>query len=358
MEAAIEYKRLVDDYNDSLVNVLRGFRPKYEFLELWVPDADAERSIRSLVEAARLSGEHKISLLLDKETAATLHLEELRQALSAEGIATIRQNGEELIVQVSNLGGRTAKELDRALYEVPPLYAKRLAETLEDIRHEGTIQEEDGLVAIRSNYAGVSLFVLVDRDNHKVVRATFAGTSDPIEEAILERLCCLIEGLPLQEISDHSVIKLEYELRDPTERPPIKGISNIFNMDKLFDLPKKLSRGLLEIYREKTGYRSVTNFFDEAPSRLWADLPEAERKKKVQASIDRFALRMGIEDVKIVASNIEKDIKVHVSFEPEIQAAEQARLMMQLEIELRKEVEKEIQLYVESSRDRNKIRRL
>src|SRR5262249_32751104 len=48
----IDYKELVDYYNQSLVSQLRNFSMGHPFLEVWVPDDDLTKSLLGIFEAA------------------------------------------------------------------------------------------------------------------------------------------------------------------------------------------------------------------------------------------------------------------------------------------------------------------
>ena len=58
----VDYESLVTAYKESLVTVLRGFRPTAEFLEAWVYDEDDVISILNIIEAAEDAGLAKISV--------------------------------------------------------------------------------------------------------------------------------------------------------------------------------------------------------------------------------------------------------------------------------------------------------
>ena len=64
----IQYYETLAEYNGALLNTLRGFTPKYEFIASWVPDADLLRSVISLVEAAFSEQEFQFTLSFNKAT--------------------------------------------------------------------------------------------------------------------------------------------------------------------------------------------------------------------------------------------------------------------------------------------------
>ena len=349
MDDVIIYEELVKEYNESLNSVLRGFRPKYDFLELWVPESDAALSLKSLVEAADGQNQKSLSIFLGKATLAALNLDALVKDLQRFG----------KVEQVSENGGKTlhlnraagTSELEKIKEEIHPLYREKILELFGDRRHQGSILEDGDNLMIRSNKDGISLFGAIDTHNHRIARARFSGTNKVAESALLEGLCRIIEGIPIQEACDHAIIKLEYQTRDKTQARPVSGIVNVFNYPPMFELPLKLMRDLFATYVSKTGYQPSDNYYAPSPSPQWTALSDQE---KMAAIVKVFREMLAKKGAAYSGLALELEIsqidfhKVYAAIRGEIAMPVKAKLYMDLERTLREEVEATLQIFSEN----------
>jgi len=356
----IDYQALVTEYNDALFNVLRGFRPKYEFLEMWVPDTDPHKSIINLLEAAQLSGEHQVSLALNATTLTNLDVDALSDAARELGQVDQEALEQGLIFKVFALQGENSEEQTEQahiLANFNALYCQQLSAYLETVEHEGSLLEDEEHLLLHANQQGVNLFVSMDTEKHRIVEAAFSGTSSDIERALLSAFCQLIEGLPIQEAHDHGLLKLEYHLRDKNQPRPVAGILNVFNIDPAFQLLNQLIRQLYRNYQEKTGYRPQDNFYDDPPTKNWILRSENDKIAAIQSNIDAFMVDYpSYNKPKVLVQYIQKTIKLHISLQGELTATEKANLLLQLEQYLRRHLEPKLQLYLEPHKDTNQLR--
>ena len=92
----IQYDETLKEYNGALLNTLRGFTPKYEFIASWVPDADLLRSVISLAEAAFSEDEFQFTLTFSKETMLPINRNEFDLRLADIAIFTSEETSAEV----------------------------------------------------------------------------------------------------------------------------------------------------------------------------------------------------------------------------------------------------------------------
>jgi hypothetical protein len=351
----INYESLVRDYNESLNSVLRGFRPKLEFLELWVPDADHLRSVKNLVESARDQGHESISLFFSQAILKELNLDALVKQLQAYG----------KVEQEAASGGKTL-HLNRAAggkkaADINPLYEEKITELSENLTHQGSILEDGDNLLIRSTKDGISLFGAINTSNHTIHRARHSGTNKTVEAGLLEGLCRIIEGLPIQEAFEHGIIKLEHQTRSQEVRS-VKGIANVFNYPAIFELPSKLLRDLYETYVQKTGYKSADNFYHPAVTQKWKAVPEAEKITAMSKVFDHLLKGEGTPysrlPLELHVMGIEGHHKVNIGIQGDVAPEARAKLYMDFEKALRAELDPGIEVFSQNIKDRNAIRRM
>ena len=191
--------------------------------------------------------------------------------------------------------------------------------------------------------------LLVDGDGHTIRRAAHSGASTSVERALLDRLCALIVGLPIQKAADHGVIRLEYELRDKTMERPVAGVVTPEAADASFLLPLALVRGALGDYRSKTGYGETENTYDPQPSAPWMSMDGEARRKFLDGAIREI----GYSAKDVVVTAIEFDVRVVV----ELAVADKQRCLMALEAGIKDKVDARLELFLEEIKDINKLRR-
>ncbi len=385
----VDYDQLVSAYKESLTTVLRGFRPPAELLETWVPDEDDAKSILNIIEAAEGAGLAGISIRVSIGTFGRLDITSLREAAGRSGKVDTVASGEAILLNVSFTGTGTEElpdELDRngATYNkaeleairksapppsypapppqapvrsgtqtVHPVYKKRLQKELQWCSHEGALLPDDGLELVQASRENTTLMALVEPRQHLVKKAMFHGARSNDERAVLDLLCRFMEDKPILECADHGMIYVERQLRDASQPAPVPGIVTPENGDPIFSWPTLLVRELLACYRGKTGFNSITNFYDLPPIMEWLALPEDKKIGKVQAAMGRHPLGEGIE---VVGTEGRK--RVSVRFQPGPGPNPKVSHLMQLEAYLQAEVEPTLELETEPRADANKLRRI
>lgn len=354
----INYKELVTDYNESLVNVLRGFRPKAAFVEMWVPDADHSKSIINLVEAAQIHGEDSFRISVANPIWKEINQNSLISEMKKMGSVEVQAEADGAIIQVSHLcGGDKSRSSQSDFKNINPIYVEKLKSYLAQNRYEKTITDEEGRLLLRSSINGVSLFASMDTKRHVILDVAYTGAASQEQRAVLEAFCHLIEGLPIQEASDHGIIRLEYSLREKTIRP-VPGILNVFNMDPILQFPNQLMRDLLANYSQQVGLKDTKNFWTQMASKDWRELSDEGRVQKVQKFIDENSARFFPIGTTVRVSQIEQVIKISVLFEGALTSHDKAKGLMGMERVAREQIEGRIQFYMDSVKDRNKARRL
>ncbi len=354
---AIDYEQLVADYNTSLNSVLRGFRPKFDFLELWVPDSDHIRSVKNLVESARDQGQQSLSLFFTKAVLKQFDFNALKDALKTYGAIEDETSaeGRTLFLNRKAANGKTTDEIDAR-------YIARIKKAFRSLAHQGSILEDGDNLLIRSTKDGISLFGAINTASHQIRRARFSGTNKTVEAGLLEGLCEIIEGLPIQEASDHGLIKLEHEFREPSAGRGVKGIVNVFNYPPMFDLPRVLLRDLYETYVKKTGYRPGDNFYHPSVTQKWKAVPDQEKATAISGVFKQLLKKKGTAysglPLELHVMGIEHHHKLNIGIGGDIAPAVRAKLYMDFETELRRELDPGMEVFSQNVKDHNAIRRL
>ncbi len=239
-----------------------------------------------------------------------------------------------------------------------PAYREGLRKAYGAMSRRGEIAAGEGAVLLEATRGGTRLMALVDPSGHVIRKAAHGGEASPAEQGLMDAFCGLLEGVTVQEASDHSCIYLEDRLRDYSLEPPVAGVVTPENADPLFRLPMEIVRGLLEAYRDRTGYSDTENFFVRPPSDEWKALSKDEKILKLKGVFDDVpyegARSGGILDIV----EISDDFKVTVRFRAELESLKKQELLMKLERAAKANLDDTLQLSMEELKDSSVLRRL
>jgi hypothetical protein len=238
------------------------------------------------------------------------------------------------------------------------VYQDRLAKALVSPSHAAVLAPETGLILVEATSEDVTLAVLVDPATHIVRRVAYRGTLTRVHRGMLEVLCDIMIDRPMLECSDHAVICLEHEMRDPSRPRPVPGIITPGNADPAFRLPHTLVRDLAQAYWHAAGTSGGENFFDPPAAPAWRALTREERLEKVQRALIDICTDLQLSDAAIASVTVGGDNRVFLDLTVEMPNAVKGALLMTIEALLRVRVESQLHVYTVEQKDRNKIRRL
>jgi hypothetical protein len=352
LERVLDYDKLVEAYHANLDVTLRGFRPAEEMLDTWVPDEDPTRSLSSLIEAAQLCGSDAISVRVTHKTLGQHPATALKEKLDGLGEVALTPESDAVVFTVTRL------QETAAFRSVRPLYRGKLRARLANLRFRRALRIGENQIALRGTEEHVSLAWAVRPDDHVIADAVFETPLSGPTAAVLDCLCEILVGLPVQEARDHAVIRLEYALRDPRQRHPLPGIVLPQNADPILRLPALLVRRLFEDYQTSTGYRPGMNFYDPGPRPSWAALSPADREARVAGAVAAHGAALGVQagDVRVV--DCRPAYAVTVRFGDRLDLAAKRELALALERLVRQHCDPRLEVFCEEKQDLSKLRRL
>jgi len=234
---------------------------------------------------------------------------------------------------------------------IHPAYHAAVRRLRSHIAHEAGLEPGAGQQLVTATRDGVLLHALVSPATRIVRRAAFQGAGSAVQRVLMECLCAIMEGKPLQECADHATIFVERCLRDPNAIPPVPGVVTPENADPAFALPQSLVRELLGQCHPPTGDRSTENFYDRPVGASWAAFSTHQRSEAVERvlrnqNMSSHVAVLGIDGLK----------RVIVSFTTESSSGERQTLLARLEAELHRTVEPTLQVVAQAKADTNVLR--
>src|SRR3954463_9405955 len=87
----LDYLTLVSEYENRLTSMERGFSMDHDFIDLWVPDDDPNKSLFYLFEAASMRSQKGLTVSLSAQLISAIDGEGLTQALQEIGSVSIEK---------------------------------------------------------------------------------------------------------------------------------------------------------------------------------------------------------------------------------------------------------------------------
>lgn len=246
---------------------------------------------------------------------------------------------------------------DKSIEKISPLYREQLSKVLSACFHEG-ILEPTPYINISSSLQGLALMAHVDPSQHTIIKASFQADGSDLFRGLLEVLCRIMEGKPVQECSEHAVIYLEFELRDLSQKKSVPGILIPENADPCFSVLIRLVRDLFRKYQTATCYQLRSNFYYSSPSQEWRSLTVTQRIKKLEETLRIFCQTQGLSQDSVQLISCDHLVRITVGFPGDHSSQEKQTILLRLERDLKDKLEKTIELYTEELKDKNVLRRL
>lgn len=342
------YEDLVSAYSNNLEVQTRGFSAGLSWLESWVPDDDLLPSLANLVEAAQIGGMDAIGVEFDPQTLGSESPASIAQKLSHLSSITFSIGGGKVCLHFGKLN-ESSKFSD-----VRDYYKSALRDRS---THLGFLKAPPAGAVSFENSDGF-FWLSKPEDIAGVDSAGFRPSAEasPSLVSAMDFLCEILIGLPLLEIREHALVRLEHRLRDPAKTPPVQGIVLPQNADPIFARVKTLLSGLLA----KTGISAVkeTNFFDRGTSAHWKSLPAVERESACQKAVDAASLSLLGYEHGIRVIDARKSYAVTIKFEGDAPVAAKRRAALEIEKILRKNCDPRVEVFSLEMKDASQLRRL
>jgi len=365
----IQYDETLEEYNGALLNTLRGFTPKYEFIASWVPDADLLRSVISLVEAAFSEQEFQFILSFNKATLFAVNRKEFDariQDIAAFNVeesdntfnyhfTAMKSKNSRLSFQKNQVFNPNHSDDKKAATEQSErhndeIYLGKINQYYDKALHNKLLTDVDSLALFTLEFETINLQVQID-DKNVVKHLGYHGDLSVTQQGILEAACQLLINLPIEDIRDNGLTLVEYHLRKSSKQRKMAGIQIHFNFSKIFSPLQSLLTDLAN----KTASKKV-NFFDIRNQLVWDDDQKELVKQQLIKNISHYLATYGI-DVEVEIENIDEKAKVTLMLGESIAASEKGQLLMDLEIMVRQKIHPAIQLYSTLYIDRNTKRK-
>ena len=171
----------------------------------------------------------------------------------------------------------------------------------------------------------------------------------------LDRFCSKILNMPLFEVFEHGIIKLEKELRPRNITKKIKGIISPVARFKTFNLIHQLIKKIWFLHCSKHEV-PLKNLFDRYPSDIWVQMQLNKKKIIIEKIIKKFENKLKLKNLFYFDRINSDNIRITIGVKQKIDQAKLANLILNFEKYIRQVIDKRIEVFYKETRDENKLR--
>ena len=370
----IDFSKLINDYNSNLTDKLRGFGEE-EYLRFWVPDTIKVKSIFNLVDAIFESNTNHAEVFNLK-----LSNEELEKLQVLKSIAFSILEKEKISIYIDRkkytdyktkkLQSNKVKSKERnfkLIDNLPIIDADEVVDefyriTLEKsdykIKNKRKLNDRNN-IKIKKFSKNQKIIFSLERNKNLIVDAVIEFEKENSITKILDLFCAIIKDKRLQEVAEHGVIYLEYEIQKMSteKRSKIKGIFLPSNSGGLFNLLNLKLREIYSKYLESENIEDDINKDYYEINQGWLDLGFEGQKNYVNDILQSHVFRqfnINENDMKLLRVVLGNRLEFELS--NNLKGDYEDNKLFKIEEILKNKIDKSIELVTIEEKDSNKLR--
>lgn len=377
----INFYKLNEEYQTNLNINLRDFGSEADYIKFWVPSTDLKKSFCNLIDALKETNNFEFIIHLDNSLSKEINVDYIKNIEKSIGNINIQKKNQDIYLDIKidienydenfNTHFVLDSKVERKIKEnqefinfendeINSNYINKI-KSLEEIQNKlyddhletiNKIIKDKNIILIKKEVVNLKLYYLIDKTSNLLVEAYHNNSEKNLNQKLLNYYCNYIRGLDIIEVSDHSVIYLEYLLREKNNKFQ-GGIIMPGRGGLIFDKINSINRFILKYYRENNNYSNLSNRNYPKISSYWKNLTDNERCVKIDEQIHYFIMNNSLLKDNIKLVRIERHIRIFVEVSNDLD--DKALLLMMLE-DLFKELEGRLEIFTTEIKDSNKLR--
>lgn len=369
----INFKKLLINYDQNLLDNLRGFGKDDEYLKFWVPGTNEYQSFLNLIDALVESKVFEVKILFDNELKSLAIIENFLENISEID----KEVNKELInfkikINLDNYNKFREKKfnenkksetnkVDTTKYVkifsitdfINPIYKDNLYKILsKSFFSENKIENKNIF------YSNIDNFFVGIHVENKIIINSFHNVKDDSDlKKILDIFFEIILNKNIQEAADHGTIYLEEKIRNVDTNIKSDGIILPGQAGLCFNILNKIIRQVYVEYKSKNNLEFDVNRNYFNTSEKWINLSENDKIKKINLVIKNICENHKLDGQKSISVNkIENNFKVYLNVSETFKKVQEKKnLLLLLETNL-KNLDNTLEVFIDEILDQNKLR--
>jgi len=368
----INFKDLINNYDQNLLDNLRGFGKEDEYLKFWVPNTDNYQSFLNLIDALIESEIYLFQITFDKRLEGELSLDEVDRFLS--DISTFTKNKDIYEIAINekkylDYKKRNKKNLKNSTQ--PKIDTTKIAKIEKNKENLISGYRENLLKFSPKNYyfQGKNkqeniyeekfndIFLYFKIEKNILIECYHNSEKNTEVEKLINIFFDLIINKDIQEIADHGVIYLEEKIRTSSNIKVNSGIILPQQAGEYFNLLNNVVRKIFIKYKDKNKlvFDINRNYFKI--SNEWKNLPEDQKLIKIKKVLEDFIKEnSNLNSESISVNKIENNFRINLDVDKDFSKLQSKKnLLLEIEKKL-KTLDQTIEVFIEEILDKNKLR--
>ena len=368
----INFKDLINNYDQNLLDNLRGFGKEDEYLKFWVPNTDNYQSFLNLIDALIESEIYLFQITFDKRLEGELSLDEVDRFLS--DISTFTKNKDIYEIAINekkyldykkrnkkNLKNSTQLKIDTTKIakieknkeNLISGYRENLLKfSPKNYYFQGKNKQEN---IYEEKFNDIFLYFKIEKNI--LIECYHNSEKNTEVEKLINIFFDLIINKDIQEIADHGVIYLEEKIRTSSNIKVNSGIILPQQAGEYFNLLNNVVRKIFIKYKDKNKlvFDINRNYFKI--SNEWKNLPEDQKLIKIKKVLEDFIKEnSNLNSESISVNKIENNFRINLDVDKDFSKLQSKKnLLLEIEKKL-KTLDQTIEVFIEEILDKNKLR--
>ena len=373
----INFQKLIENYDQNLLDNLRGFGKEDEYLKFWVPGTNEYQSFLNLIDALIETKLLKFKIIIDLSSDQNKLLDEIEKFLNniSKFEKTTEENYVNFIIEVQkpkyekflfnkknlnkniefqNIDKTKRVSISEQNTKIEPFYKKNLdLISTKEFFSEISFKGEKNYYFQKINNIEIALCIknqIIENLSHNIN-----------EENDLKKLFNIFFEIILkkniQEAADHGVIYLEEKIRGYDKKNFSKGIILPDQAGSYFTLINKFIRKIFLNYENENNTKFDVNKNYYKVSIDWEKLSYDKKLKRINLVLDEFYKDFSnLSKESLSINKIENNFKIYLNVDKDFtKIQEKTNLLLNLEIKLKK-IDNTLEVFVDEILDKNKLR--
>ena len=371
-----DYNFLYKNYQKNLLKTLRSFGDGDE-LSLWVPDENINKSLINLFDSTDIQS---IQINFDQNSFSLIDKNLIVKSLGATGsIKFLDDKFSIYFNRQDNFDKKNFSQINKIEYDrdiklrrkniktivnkkpTTVLLKKLYLENLKKIKIKKSFlnifEKDSTLIKIRYKDESYSIELLINPSNHFIVDGTFTSKKKNIIIDLFSKyfLSSAI-NLPINEVKDHLLNKIEFDLR-PNSAVKNQGVILKNNVGVIFVYFQRVIDKIYLDYLKKNPTKFGLNSYDYKIPEFWKNLDEKEKFYSINEYLELFKKsHFNTHDLYLV--NISNHNKLFFNFEINLNGTIENAIFFKLENFLKKNLKVKFEVYYVNRKDENILRNL
>ena len=368
MKISLNYDLILKKFNDDLVDKLRLHGSEKEYIKLWVPDENFERSFSSLLESLTLEGYTQLELVVKRKILKNSTLENLKKKYSKSIVIKNIKNSYLLIlnkinevrtydisdkvkkINIKNYNYNYGSYVDENNKILSNFFVNYYMQNLDNSNND-TLKKTKSLIFIIDDKQ-----IKIQFYKEKLINV-FCKTDEENYLGAILLFNKIFREKHLHYICSNGISEFIHYLKK-IKKVNSLGIVLPFNLGLEVRLIHKICQKLIKNIKLKSFKNNLRK-----PEKNWYNLELGIKKKICEEFIEDFNKNQNFKHDFLIFEKIEKDlngffIRVYIDFQNSNILVNKPNVIRSLEKFLKDKIDNTIQVFYKEKKDLSKIRRL